>query len=290
MFNPAGGCNLDGFAASCSFALSWVNNGAAEDEGFVHCLGPACIFGSPSQSGGQGSPSTHETGHQGGGGRGGNASGLFSQFASYNFGSGMNQDLPSIGDFVVNVPISFQSFSGMDLFISSGGTMIIDELSGEPQNYAQQRQDLKGATKVPDISVKREYLTDCVQKYLAKFFGGQSLSGIEVKRDYLPPIAPSDAAAFTNTGSQISFNKGEYQPNTKEGIALIGHEIAHIFQARKYGDALFGALYLGDSAALLYQYQNLDMAYLGNRFEKEAFAKQAEIEKDLAKNGNPCPP
>ncbi len=159
-----------------------------------------------------------------------------------------------------------------------------------PQNYAQQRQDLKGATKVPDINVKREYLTDCVQKYLAKFFGGQSLAGIVVKRDYLPPIAPNDARAFTNTGSLISFNKGEYQPNTKRGIELIGHEIAHIFQARKYGDAVFAALYLGDSAALLYQFKNLDMAYLGNRFEKEAFAKQAEIEKDLAKNGNPCPP
>lgn len=169
MFNPAGGCNLDGFAASCSFAVSWVNNGAAEDEGFVHCLGPACIFGSPSQSGGQGSPSTHETGHQGGGGRGGNAPGLFSQFASYNFGSGMNRDLPSIGDFVVNVPISFQSFSGMDLFISSGGTMIIDELSGEPQNTA----DLKDLSNL--ISGARDVIAnasgDC-----AKILGKDALA------------------------------------------------------------------------------------------------------------------
>jgi len=53
---------------------------------------------------------------------------------------------------------------------------------------------------------------------------------------------------------------------------------------------VFDALYLGDSAALFYQFQNLGMAYFGNRFEKEAFAKQDEIERDLAKNGNPCPP
>ncbi|MGI8732268.1 MAG: eCIS core domain-containing protein [Pyrinomonadaceae bacterium] len=160
----------------------------------------------------------------------------------------------------------------------------------QPQNYAQQRSDLKGSTKVPDINIKREYLTPCLQKYLSKFFGGKSLAGIEIQRDYLPPIAPSDARAFTNTGYLISFNKGEYQPNTKRGIELIAHEITHNFQARKYGDAVFGALYLGDSAALLYQFQNMDMAYLGNRFEKEAFAKEDEIQKDLAKNGNPCPP
>ena len=58
-----------------------------------------------------------------------------------------------------------------------------------PQNYAQQgRESLKNDTKVPDINIKREYLTPCVQKYLSKFFGAQSLAGIEIQRDYLPPL------------------------------------------------------------------------------------------------------
>ena len=118
-----------------------------------------------------------------------------------------------------------------------------------------------------------------------KVFCGQSLAGIQVQRDYLPPIAPSDARAFTSTGDLISFNKGEYQPNTIEGIALIGHEITHNFQARKYGDARFGVLYLGDSAV---QWVRGRDVYLGNRFEKEAFAKEKEIRADLAKHGNPC--
>ncbi len=161
----------------------------------------------------------------------------------------------------------------------------------QPQYTGQGRQELKGDKDLhpPNPNIKREYLTPCVQKYLSKFFGGTSLAGIEVVRG-LPAIAPSDADAFTNTGDQISFNEGKYQPNTKEGIALIGHEVTHIFQARKYGDQLFELFYLGDSAGLLYLFQNMDMAYLGNRFEREAFMKQAEIEKNLAKNGNPCPP
>ena len=175
------------------------------------------------------------------------------------------------------------AYGGNSYFVQTG-------FNSHTLSLPQQRSDLKGASKVPDINIKREYLTPCVQRYLSKFFGGQSLAGIEIQRDYLPPIAPNDARAFTNTGSLISFNKGEYQPNTKRGIELIGHEVAHNFQARKYGDAIFATLYLGDSAALLYQFKNLDMAYLGNRFEREAFALQAEIERDLAKNGNPCPP
>lgn len=136
---------------------------------------------------------------------------------------------------------------------------------------------------------EKEGLTDCVKNYLSKFFDRKVLDSIRVDKDHLPFIAPSDARAFTNNGEVIAFNKGEYQPNTKRGIALIGHETVHIFQARKYGDATFGALYLGDSAALLYEFKNMDVAYLANRFEVEAFKKQREIEADLDKNGNPCP-
>ncbi|HBB87811.1 MAG TPA: hypothetical protein DC047_09370 [Blastocatellia bacterium] len=150
----------------------------------------------------------------------------------------------------------------------------------------QQRQDLKGDKDIKPPDVKTEFITPCVQQYLSKFFGGQSLGGIQIQRDYLPPIAPIDALAFTNTGDLISFNKGEYQPNTMDGIALIGHEITHNFQARKYGDARFGVSYLGDSAA---QWARGRDAYLSNRFEKEAFAKEKEIRADLAKRGNPCP-
>jgi hypothetical protein len=43
----------------------------------------------------------------------------------------------------------------------------------QPQNYAQQgRESLKNDTKVPDINIKREYLTPFVQKYLSKFLAG----------------------------------------------------------------------------------------------------------------------
>jgi hypothetical protein len=71
-----------------------------------------------------------------------------------------------------------------------------------------------------------------------------------------------------------------------DGIALIGHEITHIFQARKYGDTAFDLSYLGDSAV---QWIRGGNDYRDNRFEKEAFAKEDKIRADLDKHGNPCP-
>ena len=161
------------------------------------------------------------------------------------------------------------------------------EVEGGQREYPPKYD--KSLPRVEDVGKlghPTEHLSDCVTQYLAKYFDKGVLKQITIRRDYLPPIAPKDARAFTPTGDQIFFNKNEYQPNTIDGIGLIGHEVAHIFQARKYGDAAFGLIYLGDSAAMWLMGGD---AYTDNAFEKAAFAKQDEILKDLYRNGNPCP-
>ncbi len=162
-----------------------------------------------------------------------------------------------------------------------------------PQNsFAQKRSDTTGDKdlKPPQTNVTHEGLTPCVNDYLSKFFDRKLLDQIEVHRDQLPAIVPGkdDTAAYTASERDIWFNKGQYSPNTTTGIALIGHEVEHAHQWRKYGGA-FGLLYLGDSAGVFYASGNPALAYPMNRFEVSARKKEKQILDDMEKNGNPCP-
>lgn len=162
----------------------------------------------------------------------------------------------------------------------------------QPQNYAQERSDLKGdkLIKPPQINVTHEGLTPCLKEYLSKFFDRKLLDQIIIHRDALPAIVPNkdDTSAYAANEREIWFNKGQYSPNTTRGIARIGHEVEHNYQWRKYGGA-FALLYLGDSAGLFYLTGNPDLAYPLNRFEISAQKKERQILDDIKKNGNPCP-
>ncbi len=138
--------------------------------------------------------------------------------------------------------------------------------------------------------MKTEGLTPCVKEYLAKFFDKKLLDQIYVHRDQLPAIVPGKDKTFAYAASErdIWFNKGQYNPNSTRGIALIGHEVEHAYQWKKYGSA-FGLLYLGDSAGVLYITRNPELAYSLNRFELSAQKKEKQILDDMDKNGNPCP-
>ena len=160
-----------------------------------------------------------------------------------------------------------------------------------PQNYSQERQDLKGDKnlKPPQINVTNEGLTPCVKQYLSKFFARKLLDQIIIHRDELPAIVPGkdDTAAYAANESEIWFNKGQYSPNTSRGIGRIGHEVEHAYQWNKY--SAFGLLYLGDSVGVFYATGRTEFAYELNRFEISARKKEKQILDDIAKNGNPCP-
>jgi hypothetical protein len=166
-------------------------------------------------------------------------------------------------------------------------------LSLIPQNYAQERQDLKGDRnrKVPSVQASSKGLSDCVKKWLSRFFDRTVLDQIRIHGDGLPPLIPEEGTGAATTSNQdIYFPKGEYNPHTITGIATIGHEIEHIMQFRKYGDS-FGLLYLAESASVGLLVSP-SLVYWGNRFEVQARGREQEIVSYLTAmtdGKDPCP-
>jgi hypothetical protein len=174
-----------------------------------------------------------------------------------------------------------------------------DLFRGFSSSFApQKRSDLSGDKDLhpPNVEIKHEGLTECVKNYLSKFYDRKILDEVIIHRDELPAIVAGKdkTGAYTSNEYEIWFNKNQYSPNTKAGIALIGHELTHILQWRKYG-AAFGVLYLGDSVkvgattAIISPLATGDAAYKLNSYEMAATKKEKEILADLDKNGNPCP-
>ncbi|MCO5170785.1 MAG: DUF4157 domain-containing protein [Planctomycetes bacterium] len=87
-------------------------------------------------------------------------------------------------------------------------------------------------------------------------FGGVDLSGVRI---HTGPEAQSltssiHARAFA-TGGDVFFNRGEYDPHSARGLALLGHELTHVLQQRAGASPLPGAPPvgppIGSSAALV---------------------------------------
>lgn len=111
-----------------------------------------------------------------------------------------------------------------------------------------------------------------------------------------------DASAFT-LDDVIYFGDGQYDPLNGISIdemVLIGHEVTHSRQYRENGSLRQKRNYLVQSAvkgiagAIVGTAAHVDglawnMAYYGNKYEKEAFEMGKKIRADLVKNGNPCP-
>ena len=164
-----------------------------------------------------------------------------------------------------------------------------------PQNYAQQRQELKGDKDLhppTNIPINGNELTHCVKEVLSKYFDAHVLAEIRIHDQGLPWFVPAGITAYTASVGDIYFAKGQYNPHTQIGIALIAHEIVHIMQRRKYGDDPLSAVYLVDSLGVFlihgWHYDAED-----NDIEKPAYAKEREILEDLekrfGKGKDPCP-
>lgn len=73
-------------------------------------------------------------------------------------------------------------------------------------------------------------------------------------------------------GHHIYFRAGYYQPNTLQGITLLGHELTHVEQ------------YLRGMTILHYLWE-CRRGYVKNCYEVAAYAKGAMISHDVAKLG-----
>ncbi|MBA5873202.1 MAG: DUF4157 domain-containing protein [Nitrospira sp. CR1.2] len=133
-------------------------------------------------------------------------------------------------------------------------------------------------------------MTDCVKGLLAPYFPGVNLDLVDI-HESLPSYARDNVVAITR-GNDIYFAPGRYDPHSRAGIALIGHETAHVGQYAEYGDLGFVLKYGSEYLAGRLQGMSEKEAYENISFEWKARAKERQIRDDLkAKYGNedPCP-
>ena len=76
---------------------------------------------------------------------------------------------------------------------------------------------------------KGQKLSLKVQSQMESFFN----SSFEEVRIHIGPEAASIGAIAFACGTELYFAPGYYQPETKEGLQLLGHELTHIIQQRE---------------------------------------------------------
>jgi RHS repeat-associated protein len=133
-------------------------------------------------------------------------------------------------------------------------------------------------------------LTDCVKGILAPYFPGLNLDLIDI-HEGLPWYTRDNVLAITR-GNDIYFGPGKYDPHSRAGIGLIGHETAHVGQYAEYGDLGFLLRYGSDYLKNRLQGMDEHEAYENIPFEKEARAKDQQIRDDLKQkygDSDPCP-
>ncbi len=98
---------------------------------------------------------------------------------------------------------------------------------------------------------------------LGPYVAAVDLDAALICEGHVPWYLLSSFAAIVR-GNVIYFRAGVYRPGTREGLALLGHELTHVAQYRRGMTALTYLL-----AAL--------RGYEKSRYEREAFAVQARI-------------
>lgn len=126
---------------------------------------------------------------------------------------------------------------------------------------------------------KAESLPDHVKAILAPYFPDFDLDQIRIFEG-IPFYVTMDATAYTD-GNNIFFKPGAFDPDSVEGIALIGHEITHSVQFQTHGKWRFRTRYLTNWGRGFTQHRSFDHAYFYNEFEIEARAVEQRIYEDL---------
>ncbi len=119
-----------------------------------------------------------------------------------------------------------------------------EDVSSTPDMLAR-KDDGGGPTKHGPASVSRRLgsgrpMDSGVRRRMESAFQ-TDFSGVRVHTDGAASSAASDvhARAFT-VGRDVGFARGQYQPDTVMGDALLAHELAHVVQQREAGGRLSG--------------------------------------------------
>jgi len=134
-------------------------------------------------------------------------------------------------------------------------------------------------------------LTPCAQAVLKDFFPNLDLSKIIVTpripvivKIISRKIGGAEGYKTPFKTNRIFVKKSEYSQKTIDGLSIIAHELEHVAQATKEGLGSFSSNYLKE---------NKKNGYAGNKYELDAYGKQAIVknELNLYYNGkDPCVP
>lgn len=103
------------------------------------------------------------------------------------------------------------------------GTGVVQQRAGGPGGDAQQ---LPPGLLRPSAGGRP--LPDAVRTKMESFFGAD-FSDVRV---HVGPEAPSIGALAFTMGSSLYFAPGQYNPDSPQGQALLGHELTHVIQQR----------------------------------------------------------
>lgn len=102
---------------------------------------------------------------------------------------------------------------------------------------------------------------------LIPYIARVDLESAVLHTDGVPWYLPNQFCAIVR-GNRVYFRPGAYEQNSAAGLALLGHELTHVTQ---YRNGMTAAGYLC----------SLVFGYMNSRYEKEAYAVQAQILEDL---------
>lgn len=127
-------------------------------------------------------------------------------------------------------------------------------------------------------------LCGCEKQALSKYKGYVDLDKVSVLPDL--GLLPSGTDAMT-LGNNIFTNSGVDVPGSTGTIALIAHELEHVFQQQMWGGNFLGSYmgqYLQGRASGLSDYD----AYRNIGFEMQGHNAGDAMKHALLKNDNPC--
>ena len=115
-------------------------------------------------------------------------------------------------------------------------------------------------------------LTAAERARYAPYFSGEVLAAARVVDGRVPFWLRPDMLGVT-LGPRIYLRPGAYDPNSADGIALLGHELVHVRQYRD-GMTLLGYVWASRRG------------YRRNAYECEAHALAARIRSELCRRGH----
>ena len=130
-----------------------------------------------------------------------------------------------------------------------------------------------------DERVSHRTLPEPARSLLSPYFPGLDLSEIRIHSG-IPWYVPMRPSAYTDR-NHLYFAPGCFDPDCAQGLALIGHELAHFAQYRKYGKWRFRAKYLKAWLVEFCRHWSFVEAYMKNEFELEASLMEDRIYDDL---------